>query len=69
MSRAFRRPADDQAPVVDDEDSVTRVVIHGCSTAHGLAMLRLELERLAKSCGAEITTFSIEREEGIDLLT
>ena len=54
----------------DGNEGVTRVVLEGCATPQALELLRLELRRLAKSHGAQITNVQIERvEDEIDLLT
>jgi hypothetical protein len=50
-------------------DVVTGIVMEGRTTPQGLEMLRLELRRLAKRYGAELTTFRVERPDEIDLLT
>jgi hypothetical protein len=58
-----------QASVGGGGRTVTRIVIQGPSTPQGLEMLRLEIRRLAKTYGAEVTNFRIEPAEEIDLLT
>jgi hypothetical protein len=63
------QPSHDEASVVGDGRLVTRVVIQGRLNPQGLELLRLEIRRLAKSYGAELTNFQVDRDEEIDLLT
>ena len=54
---------------MSSDRAVIGVVLEGQSTPQGIEILRLELARLAKRYGAEITSFRIEATDEIDLLT
>jgi hypothetical protein len=63
------QPSGDATAPAGGSRDVMRVVMHGRSNSQGLELLRLEIRRLAKSYGAELTNFQVERDEEIDLLT
>lgn len=54
---------------MSDPGDVTRLVLQGRANAQTLEQLRVELLRLARQYGAELTMFQVERDDEMDLLT